>query len=170
MNKSNKQDNIVINHRKESQNLKNDVKQAAKIEGELVLESLYERSMKEAERLKMLTILYMSVFFLFAVMTIAFAATLYAYPAQHLVWHDGSTLWGIVVFKLLIFIPLAFLLWFFGVQTRKAKATYELALARSFILKFAEEMLAADDRKDFLKTFLKDFVIKSIGNHKVITS
>ena len=165
MNKPNKS-----NDKDTRQTLKEDIKQVAETEGEIVLENLYERSLKEAERLKMMTIFYMSAFMLFAIMTISFAATLYTYPAHHLVWNNGSTLWGVIIFKLLIFIPLAFLLWFFGCQTRKTKAAYELTLARSFVLKFAEEMLGADDKKEFLKDFLKDFVIKSIGNNKVITS
>lgn len=156
-------------HQEKTHTLKEEVKHTVKIEGELVLESLYEHSMKEAEHLKILSMLYMAAFILFAIMMIAFAATLYTYPIHHFVWNDGSTIWGAVIFKLLVFIPLAFLLWFFGTEARKARICYDIAMARSFVLKFAQEMLSSDDKKQFLKDFLKDFVIKSIGNHKIIT-
>ncbi len=126
--------------------------------------------MKEAENLKVLFILYMTAFILFAVITIAFAATLYTYPAHHFITPNGQTLWGAVILKLLIFVPLAFLLWFFASQTRKIRISYEIVSVRSFVLKFAEDMLESTDKKTFIKDFLKDFAIKSISNHKIITS
>lgn len=149
---------------------KEDIKKVVVQGEELLLSSLYERSMKEAERIKILVVLYMAAFILFSVIMISFAATLYTYPTHLFVWNDGSTIWGVIVFKLLVFIPLAFLMWFFGSEARKAKTLYELIMIRCFALKFAEEFLSAGNREEFVKEFLLTFAAKALKDRGIIIS
>lgn len=145
---------------------KNAAKELLMEGGKLITASLYKRSVEEAERVKAIFILCTSLFILFALLMVALGTALFIYPTEGVIWQDGTTLWGVVIFKLLIFIPLFLITWFFGAEAKRIHMLYEMIMLKSFVLKFAEDVLESNDKKEFVKDFLLNMALNIIKLHK----
>lgn len=161
-NKNEKIKNKVVN----KQNIEANAEKVLLAGGEMLISSLYKKSLEDAERVKTLLILYTATFILFALLMVALATSLFLFPTEGIIWRDGSTLWGVVAFKIVIFIPLLLVTWFFGSEAKRIRILYEMIMLKAFIMKFAEDILVSSDRKEFVKEFLLDMALNIVKAHK----
>lgn len=133
------------------------VRQGAEIVGGLLSSGLARWNEKEAEHHKILSVVYLIGFLAFLFVMIAFAYALFIYDASQLVWKDGTTMWGVMLAKIVIFIPLIILAWFFGHEFLYAKTRYEMYMYRAFVFQAVEELIDTETRSAFVKEVLSSW-------------
>ncbi|MBR7159277.1 MAG: hypothetical protein IKD08_06370 [Alphaproteobacteria bacterium] len=130
------------------------IRQGVEIAGGILSSGLARWNQKEAEHYKALSVVYLVGFLVFLFVMIAFAYALFIYDASQFMWRDGTTMWGVMLAKAFIFVPLIILAWFFGHEFLYTKARYEMYMHRAFVFQAIEEVIDAETRSAFVKEVL----------------
>ncbi len=145
------------------------LRQTAEIAGGIVFSELAKWNLKEAAHYKTLSILYLIGALAFLFVMIAFAYALFIYDASLFIWKDGSTMWGVIMAKSAIFIPLIILTWFFVHEFLYAKDRYEIYMHRASIFQIMEKIIDTENKADFIKEILSFFGegISTVNKEKI---
>ena len=115
---------------------------------------IYNLSIKEAEHYKTLSILYFAGFLSFVLIMLVIGYALFVYEASNFVLQDGTTMWGIIATKSLIFVPLIILAWFFAHEAIKSRERYEIAIHIAFFISVTSELVETKDRAELFKEII----------------
>ena len=135
-------------------------KKLAQAAGEILSNEIGPYLFENAARLKAEAWAFLVAFITVLAVMLAFAYGLFVYEPATLVWRDGTTMWGVVVMRLIIFIPLGFLAWFFGVEVLKTKKRCEEFFIAAFLFKELKGFVKAEDKTAFIMDLLEAVLIK----------
>ena len=135
-------------------------KKLAVAAGEILSDEIVSHLIKNAVRLKAEAGAFLAAFVAVLAVMVAFAYGLFVYEPAALVWRDGTTMWGIVVTRLIIFVPLIILAWFFGAETLKTKKRCEEFFIAAFLFKELKGFVKAEDKAAFIMDLLESALVK----------
>ena len=136
------------------------VKDLALTAGEALSDEIVLHLFKNAARLKAEAGAFMAAFVAVLAVMLAFAYGLFVYEPAALVGKDGSTMWGVVVTRLVIFIPLIILAWFFATEAVKTKKRCEEFFIAAFLFKELQGFVKAEDKGAFIMDLLEAALVK----------
>jgi hypothetical protein len=128
--------------------------------GEVLSDEIVMHLFKNAARLKAEAGAFLAAFVAVLAVMLAFAYGLFVYEPAALVWRDGTTMWGIVVTRLIIFVPLIAAAWFFGAETVKTKKRCEEFFVAAFLFKELKSFVKAEDKAAFIMDLLEAALVK----------
>ena len=135
-------------------------KKLAVAAGEILSDEIVSHLIKNAMRLKAEAGAFLAAFVAVLAVMVAFAYGLFVYEPAALVWRDGTTMWGIVVTRLIIFVPLIILAWFFGAEAVKTKKRCEEFFVAAFLFKELKGFVKAEDKAAFIMDLLESALVK----------
>jgi hypothetical protein len=135
-------------------------KKLAQAAGEILSDEIVSHLLESAVRFKAEAWAFLVAFITVLAVMLAFAYGLFVYEPATLVWRDGTTMWGVVVMRLIIFIPLGILAWFFGAETLKTKKRCEEFFIAAFLFKELQGFVKAEDKTAFIMDLLEAALIK----------
>lgn len=136
------------------ENKKKLLKETAVVAVTAASNGIYNFSIKEAEHYKTLSILYFAGFLGFVLIMLVVGYALFVYDTANFTLQDGTTMWGIIAMKSLIFVPLIILAWFFAHEAIKSRERYEIAIHIAFFISVTSELVDAKSRGEIIKEII----------------